>query len=59
MLYDTYITIGMAMNDYDEMILKLITKVKSLHLQLEETNNKLDQMDLVVHKIIILLGKRS
>ena len=47
------------MNKYDEMILKLITKVKSLHLQLEETNNKLDQMDLVVHKIINLLGERS
>ena len=47
------------MNDYEQMILKLITKVKDLHLQLEETNNKLDQMDLVVHKIIILLGKRS
>ena len=49
----------MAMNDYEQIILKLITKVKDLHLQLEETNNKLDQMDLVVHKIIILLGKRS
>ena len=47
------------MNDYEQMIIKLIAKVKSLHLQLEETNNKLDQMDLVVHKIINLLGERS
>lgn len=47
------------MNDYEQMMIKLIDKVKDLHLQLEDTNKKLDQMDLVVHKIIILLGKRS
>ena len=49
----------MAMNDYEQMILKLITKVKDLHLQLEDTNKKLDQTDAIIHKIIILLGERS
>ena len=47
------------MNKYDDMIIKLIDKVKDLHLQLEETNNKLEETDLVVHKIIKLLGERS
>lgn len=47
------------MKDYDEIIIKLITKVKELHLQLEETNNKLDETDAIVHKIIKLLGDRK
>ena len=47
------------MNKYDEMMIKLIAKVKDLHLQLEDTNKKLDQTDAIIHKIIILLGERS
>ena len=47
------------MNKYEQMIFKLISKIKDLHLQLEETNNKLEETDLVVHKIIKILGERS
>ena len=53
------ITIRIDMNDYEQMMIKLIAKVKDLHLQLEDTNKKLDETDAIIHKIIILLGKRT
>ena len=35
------------MNDYEQMMIKLIAKVKHLHLQLEDTNKKLDETDAI------------
>ena len=55
MLYDTYITIGMAMNKYDDYIKRLVERSREQDKQLTNLSYKLSQHEHAINKLIKIL----